>query len=257
MALESLQKLYNGVSEFYDIGDFNTFKTKMQNPDSRRSFYDQVSKGLDIGDYETFEIKVSSPSPSVDLNDVFIDPDEKIIEPEKETNLQKIIRGLEQNKTNPQYILKNSSGPNSIENLSRSSSLPKFVMGVPVSSIPGIESKQSTTESFIPTDKDVAEYEKTRFFKKEIAKEKKKGLSDYDAYNKIRRQLGLPREIFDSGFEQSITGSLFRIFGLEQASSPKLYQEILQKDENLLSPSKFEELLGGAISLLQPVDAFI
>tara|TARA_A100001391_G_scaffold44130_1_gene25702 strand:- start:408 stop:5579 length:5172 start_codon:yes stop_codon:yes gene_type:complete len=257
MALESLQKLYNGVSEFYDIGDFNTFKTKMQNPDSRRSFYDQVSKGLDIGDYETFEIKVSSPSPSVDLNDVFIDPDEKIIEPEKETNLQKIIRGLEQNKTNPQYILKNSSGPNSIENLSRSSSLPKFVMGVPVSSIPGIESKQSTTESFIPTDKDVAEYEKTRFFKKEIAKEKKKGLSDYDAYNKIRRQLGLPREIFDSGFEQSITGSLFRIFGLEQASSPKLYQEILQKDENLLSPSKFEELLGGAISLLQPVDAFL
>lgn len=91
MALESLQKLYNGVSEFYDIGDFNTFKTKMQNPDSRRSFYDQVSKGLDIGDYETFEIKVSSPSPSVDLNDVFIDPDEKIIEPEKETNLQKLL----------------------------------------------------------------------------------------------------------------------------------------------------------------------
>ena len=56
MALESLQKLYNGVtSQRIDIGDFDTFKTKMQNPKSRRSFYDQVSGlGIDIGNYETF-----------------------------------------------------------------------------------------------------------------------------------------------------------------------------------------------------------
>ena len=80
MALESLQKLYNGVtSQRIDIGDFDTFKTKMQNPKSRRSFYDQVSGlGIDIGDYETFELKVSSPSPSVDVNEFFVDPDEPL-----------------------------------------------------------------------------------------------------------------------------------------------------------------------------------
>ena len=82
MPLESLQKLYDGVtSQNVKIGDFDTFKTKMQNPESRRKFYDQVSAlNIKLGEYETFEAKVSTSAPAINPQDVFIDPDEPLIE---------------------------------------------------------------------------------------------------------------------------------------------------------------------------------
>ena len=139
MALESLQKLYNGVtSQRIDIGDFDTFKTKMQNPESRRSFYDQVSGlGIDIGDYESFELKVSSPAPAISVSELFVDPDQPKQQQPQESNLDRIIRSLEEGKNNPQYIMKTASQPDAVDRLTKSvSPLPKFVMGIPTSEIP-------------------------------------------------------------------------------------------------------------------------
>ena len=74
MTTESLRNLYNGVSEDYDIGDFDTFSNKMQNSESRKAFYDQVSTTLDIGDFNTFENKVTIQNPlsSTDTSNISI-----------------------------------------------------------------------------------------------------------------------------------------------------------------------------------------
>lgn len=58
MPQESLQKLYDTVSQMHDIGDFETFTKKMQDADSRQKFYGAVSATYDLGDFATFEGKV-------------------------------------------------------------------------------------------------------------------------------------------------------------------------------------------------------
>ena len=40
MSLEKLQILYDGASKYYELGDFDTFKSKMQDEKKRRIFYD-------------------------------------------------------------------------------------------------------------------------------------------------------------------------------------------------------------------------
>ena len=84
MSLNSQQRLYDQVSEYYDIGDFETFSKKMQDPNSRKSLYNQlVDLNFELPSYEEYELKISSPSKTVNSNSVFIDPDElkKISEP--------------------------------------------------------------------------------------------------------------------------------------------------------------------------------
>ena len=78
MSLEKLQILYDGVSKYYELGDFDTFKSKMQDEKKRRIFYDGVSKDFDLGDYETFTSKVSLPSPALNADQFLIDPDKSI-----------------------------------------------------------------------------------------------------------------------------------------------------------------------------------
>ncbi len=56
---KELQALYNAMSNKFDVGDFNAFKSKMQTPDDRKKFYDVVSsKGLDLGDYNQYETRI-------------------------------------------------------------------------------------------------------------------------------------------------------------------------------------------------------
>src|SRR5690606_24914072 len=51
-----LDKLYSAVSSQYDIGDLETFKSKMSTPEQRRSFYDKISaEGFDLGPYDVYE----------------------------------------------------------------------------------------------------------------------------------------------------------------------------------------------------------
>lgn len=57
---EDLKKLYDSVSAEFDIGDFETFSSKMKTPEERKSFYDKVSEsGLDLGDFESYEQRLT------------------------------------------------------------------------------------------------------------------------------------------------------------------------------------------------------
>lgn len=61
--MDELEKLYKAVSAQFDIGDFETFKSKMTTPDQRRSFYDKVgAQGFDLGDYNTYESRLGKPT---------------------------------------------------------------------------------------------------------------------------------------------------------------------------------------------------
>ena len=60
---ESLQSLYNTVSQEYDIGTYDSFSKSMQDSSKRRVFYDYLSEEYQLPDYETFELKVSSSEP--------------------------------------------------------------------------------------------------------------------------------------------------------------------------------------------------
>jgi len=63
--------LYDQVSQKYDLGSFDEFSKKLDEPGKIRSLYDKLSTDFDIGDYNTFESKLKkkgsseqeSPSP--------------------------------------------------------------------------------------------------------------------------------------------------------------------------------------------------
>ena len=56
---DKIKILYNTVSKDYDLGDFNEFSKKLQNPDSRKKFYDVVGKEFDLGGYNDFIERVT------------------------------------------------------------------------------------------------------------------------------------------------------------------------------------------------------
>lgn len=53
--MDEIEKLYNAVSQQFDIGTIEEFKSKMATTDDRRKFYDVVSQQFDIGDYDSYE----------------------------------------------------------------------------------------------------------------------------------------------------------------------------------------------------------
>ncbi len=56
---KELQKLYGAVSKHFNVGEYNSFRTKMSTPEQRKSFYNTVtSKGFDIGDYDSYEKRI-------------------------------------------------------------------------------------------------------------------------------------------------------------------------------------------------------
>ena len=54
----NLKKLYDNVSAKFDIGDYDTFKKKMQTREGRKRFFDKVSEKYNIGTFEAMEIKL-------------------------------------------------------------------------------------------------------------------------------------------------------------------------------------------------------
>ena len=57
---KELQALYNAMSKQFDVGDWNSFKGKMQTTDQRKNFYDAINKnGYDLGDYNEFEGRIA------------------------------------------------------------------------------------------------------------------------------------------------------------------------------------------------------
>ena len=352
MPQESLQALYNSVSEDYDVGTFDTFSDKMQDPTKRRSFYNAISNEFDLPEYDQFEARVTTTAPAINPQDVFIDPDEDLTtqpsfkniiydsvkrqegsiaknnpygvnlprkkgnvdkirglggkvmegsntllefdsleggmkagediidnilsvsnndpavfystysglpiespevksfveivgqktkqsEPEKETNLQRIIKALEAGRDNPQHIIKAASEPDPAKALT--------VMGIPTAEIPGIEQPTQPEERKKLSAKEIAEAQNELFFKREIAKEKKKGLSERDAYRKVVSSVGgTPPNVVDLAMEKSITGAVFRIVGMDQKVNLDNYPS-----------NQIEDIVSGAIAMIMPVDAML
>ena len=52
--------LYDAVSKDYDIGTYDEFKTKLQDPSKRKSFYEGVGAEYDLGSYDDFESKIGA-----------------------------------------------------------------------------------------------------------------------------------------------------------------------------------------------------
>lgn len=66
--MDELQKLYNALSNEYDLGDFNSFESRMQTPEQRKRFYDAISnEGLDLGDYNQYENRLKKKEDPSDV----------------------------------------------------------------------------------------------------------------------------------------------------------------------------------------------
>lgn len=50
--------LYNAVSQKYDVGSYEEFSQKLQDPTKRKAFYDGVGKEFDLGTYDQFQQKI-------------------------------------------------------------------------------------------------------------------------------------------------------------------------------------------------------
>lgn len=227
MPQESLKKLYDGVSTRYDIGDFNTFSNKMQNPNSRKRFYDQVSQNFDIGNYDTFEAKVSTTAPEINPNEVFVSPQYTFSalpdKPKAGVIRGESVKPLPFFNENPEVLLLQPGGKQMLQDYG-------YIITEP-------EKKLSTEE--------IASAQNELFFKREVAKEKQKGLSEADAYDKVVTSVGgTPPNFMNLAMEQSITGSVFRMVGLKQQVNLDNYPF-----------SKKEELASGVVAMLMPADA--
>ena len=64
-----LKVLYSAVSKKYDIGSFEAFKQKLQDPGKRQLFYDAVSKDYDLGSLTDFNKKISANLQIGNLNE--------------------------------------------------------------------------------------------------------------------------------------------------------------------------------------------
>lgn len=244
MPKESLQVLYNASSNLFDnLGTFDQFQEKLQDPNKRKIFYDAASKKFDnLGSFEQFEAKVTTKAPRLTAKEILDLPSRFSLRaaPEKP---QPGVYANEYSKPIPGY-----DGNEQV--------LAKSLQGRAMLKKYGWDIVEPEEEKMPASD--IAKAQNRLFFLNEISKEKKKGLSEYEAYKKVRSDLSLPSEILDLGFEQSITGAVFRtMLAAEQSTDVSLYKDILARDaENakLFSASQMEQIMSGAISIMMPVD---
>ena len=177
----------------------------------------------------------------------------KSLEPIPLTKIKNLTEALDYNKNNPQYIMSAIKDPDpkkKVENLQKN--LPKFAMGLPVEAFTDPTflrdpkfTRRRETEEFEPTAKDVAKFFNKRTLQKEIDIELKKGKSLREAYRtSFSKMGGTPPNIINLAMDNSITGTVFRIAGLNQ-----------QVDVSDYPAAKLEQLVSGAISMVMPVDA--
>jgi len=82
---QDIQSLYNSVSNKFDIGTFDEFKSKMKTEEQRKSFYDIVSsKGYDLGDYNEYETRLKKKEGFGDFSKEYAEFPEEYLLSEKE-----------------------------------------------------------------------------------------------------------------------------------------------------------------------------
>lgn len=230
MPKESLQALYNAASQsFNNLGTYNEFEQKMQDSNKRKLFYDVASKTFgNLGSYDQFEAKVTTTGSKIKPDEVFPEqgrfsltaaPAKK--EPGVSSNeYSQPIPGF----IGREYLL--------TKTLSGKAMLKQYGWEI-------IEPEEPMSAS------DVAKAQNKLFLQNEIAKEKQKGLSERDAYRKVVKDVGgTPPNIVDLGMEQSITGAVFRIMGMDQTVDVSDYPV-----------NKLEQIASGALAMVMPVDA--
>ena len=186
--------------------------------------------------------------------------------PQRNKQLDSIIKALEQNKDNPKYIMRALDDPDPDKKISNlTGGFPKFAMGIPtseilagqqqarISDVPPVSKEQIELEKqrealglpFTADEKDVAKFFNKRMLHQEMSKEIKKGKSPKQAYKTVFSRVGgTPPNIVNLGMENSVTGSVFRSIGLEQ-----------DVDISDYPAERWEEIASGAISMVMPVDA--
>jgi len=230
MPKESLQALYNAASQsFNNLGTYNEFEKKMQDSNKRKLFYDVASKTFgNLGSYDQFEAKVTTTGSKIKPNEVFPEQDRFSLtaapakkEPGVSSNeYSQPIPGF----IGREYLL--------TKTLSGKAMLKQYGWEI-------IEPEEPMSAS------DVAKAQNKLFLQNEIAKEKQKGLSERDAYRKVVKDVGgTPPNIVDLGMEQSITGAVFRIMGMDQTVDVSNYPV-----------NKLEQIASGALAMVMPVDA--
>ena len=232
MPKESLQALYNTASQsFNNLGTYNEFEKKMQDSNKRKLFYDVASKTFNnLGSFDQFEAKVTTTGSKIKPDEVFPEqgrfslraaPAKK--EPGVSSNeYSQPIPGFE----GREYLL--------TKTLSGKAMLQQYGWEI-------IEPEEPMSAS------DVAKAQNKLFLQNEIAKEKQKGLSERDAYRKVVKDVGgTPPNIVDLAMEQSITGAVFRIMGMDQTVDVSNYPV-----------NKLEQLASGALAMVMPVDALL
>ncbi|HAI37997.1 MAG TPA: hypothetical protein DCM40_07655, partial [Maribacter sp.] len=131
--------------------------------------------------------------------------------PQRNKQLDSIIKALEQNKDNPKYIMRALDDPDpdkKINNLT--GGLPRFAMGIPtseilagqqqvrISDVPPVSKEQIELEKqrealglpFTADEKDVAKFFNKRMLHQEMSKEIKKGKSPKQAYKTVFSRVG-------------------------------------------------------------------
>ncbi len=267
---EPLESIYNEVSKKYNLGTFDAFSSGMQDSSKRRIFYDYIGDQYNLPNYESFELLVSSPEPFVNTDDVFFNEESPPVPqetqaPQRNERIDALIKGLEENKNNPQYVMRALDNPDPEKRISKLIGQPKFAMGIPTSAIfpdqgqaigsdiPPIAEEVKRLEDqrkelglpFTPDSKDVARFFNKKMLHQEMSKEMKAGKSPKQAYNEVFSKVGgTPPNIVNLGMENSVTGSVFRSIGLEQ-----------DVDVSDYPASRLEHMASSAISMVMPVDA--
>lgn len=56
--MDRLESLYGALSAKYDLGSFDEFKTKLQDPEKRKALYEFASNDFELGDFDSFSLKI-------------------------------------------------------------------------------------------------------------------------------------------------------------------------------------------------------
>src|ERR1700749_5251911 len=64
--VDKRKALYDAVSKDYNIGSYDEFKNKLQDPVKRKAFYDGVGKEYNLGSFDEFQQKVGAPKKKKD-----------------------------------------------------------------------------------------------------------------------------------------------------------------------------------------------
>tara|TARA_R100001440_G_scaffold11653_1_gene20668 strand:- start:1064 stop:6211 length:5148 start_codon:yes stop_codon:yes gene_type:complete len=260
MSQRHIKSLYDTAIKEYpentNFGTLDEFYEKIQDPAKSKILYDGLTrKGYtNLGSYESFQTKISSKAPEITADSVLVIPEE--VEAPTETNLQKIMRALEEGRDNPQFIMSAMKDNDPIKRLNESiSKMPKFAGLIPTDQITGLPRVQPPPTEFRKKYDALDDDGKYALYKSEVVKRKReKNISERDAWKEVYKETGkTPPGLLDLALEKSIAGGVLRLFGRDIGFDIKDYPE----REETLSLDALEDFATGALSLVMPVDALL